>query len=331
MNKQVPKRILLIRLQAVGDVVITFPFVQLLKNTYPDTQIDYLTRPAQSALVANLTAVTTVIPFTDAFDRLSQGVGLLRVLLVLLGKRYDMVVDLQANRLTRTICRVLFANRFVAFERFTPFTAADRYWKAFCQIGLLASFEHPKLLVKNTKTGLSILVEHGWTKKTDLVILNPAGAFASRNWPLENYYEFAQRWLTHYADTTFLLLGTEKIQEKAGYLSDRLRGQVINLVGKTSLEEAFQIIGYTKLMVSEDSGLMHIAWALKIPTIALIGSTDKHRSAQNGVLIRSLHSDDLPCGNCMKPICQFGKTPYCLSRYSPAMIVDIGRHLLSVA
>jgi ADP-heptose:LPS heptosyltransferase len=100
------------------------------------------------------------------------------------------------------------------------------------------------------------------------------------------------------------------------------------LVGKTTLVEAFGIVSKAKFMLSEDSGLLHIAWALKIPTVALIGSTDKNRSSQKGSHILTFNSDDMPCGNCMQATCQFGEIAPCMSRYSPEMLLETMKNFI---
>jgi heptosyltransferase-2 len=327
-SERSPRRILVIRLQATGDVIITFPFVQLLKNQHPETKIDFLTRKSQVAMVENLAAVETVIPFTDSHRRWPQIISMILILPKLLFGRYDVVLDLQVTKFSAITRRLLFPTAFTEFEKFTPFTAADRNWKAIQASGLLTRFEHPKISFKDKNRGLSILQENGWDGQKDLIVLNPGGAFKSRNWPTESYAVFAKIWLKKYPESQFLLLGVQKIAEKADLLKKELGADLINLVAKTTLPEAFGIISKTRLVLSEDSGLMHMAWALKIPTIALIGSTDKNRSSQNGTHIVTLNSDDLPCGNCMKPHCQFGEIPVCLSRYSPEMIVTIGEKLV---
>jgi heptosyltransferase-2 len=323
-----PKRILVIRMQATGDVIITFPFVQLLKNEHPTSQIDLLTRETQVSIIKTLVAVTNVISFTNSHKRWKQLLALIIILPRLLANRYDVVLDLQVNWYSRIIRQVLFPRAFTEFEKYTPLPAAERNWNAFERSGLLKNFTHPTLSFINNNSGTKILKQSGWNQLKDLIILNPAGAFKSRNWPLEKYIFFARIWAKKYPNSQFLILGINRVEAKASLLKKELGDNLINLVSKTSLPEAFEIIEKSKLVISEDSGLMHIAWALKIPTIALIGSTDKNRSSQPGKHLITLNSDDLPCGNCMKSDCIFGEVPSCLSRYSPEMILDLSEKLL---
>ncbi|GAB4030038.1 glycosyltransferase family 9 protein [Spirosoma gilvum] len=327
-GKQPPDRILIIRLQAIGDVIITFPFVQQLKNQYPFTSVDFLTRAGQVEVVGNLRAVDEVIAFTDAQKSWKQLLSLLSLLPKLLVKRYSVVLDLQMTSYTALIRKLLFPRAFAEFERFTAYTASDRNLQAINASGLLDRFDHPYLQLKADDNARAILVEGGWDGKKKLVIINPAGAFSSRNWPVENYSQFVQIWLSAYPDYQVIVLGTSKLAEKVALLQKSLGHALINLIGRTTLAEALKIVAKADFMLSEDSGLLHMAWALKIPSIALIGSTDKNRSAQNGSHIVILNSDDLPCGNCMEATCKWNNVPLCLSRYLPEQVVTIAEQLV---
>ena len=154
------------------------------------------------------------------------------------------------------------------------------------------------------------------TDAARLVVLNPAGAFATRNWEIHKYVLFAKRWLQRWPDTKFLVLGTSFIAEKALCLESELGEHLINLVGQTTPSEVFSLLQRVTLVLSEDSGLMHMAWVSGTPVIALFGSTRSDWSRPLGPHSLVLDSSDLPCGNCMQAICQRGDV-FCLSRRSP--------------
>jgi ADP-heptose:LPS heptosyltransferase len=173
------------------------------------------------------------------------------------------------------------------------------------------------------------LVDAGWKSENRLVVLNPAGAFESRNWPLDSYGAFARIWQNRYQSRSqFLLLGDARLQEKAEYLAGLLGDRAINLVGHTTPEQAFAIIGMSSLVLSEDSGLMHMAWVSGIPTVALFGSSRSDWSRPLGPHSMCLNSSDLPCGCCMLVTCKFGDNR-CLTRYSPEYVAEKANELLS--
>ncbi len=144
---------------------------------------------------------------------------------------------------------------------------------------------------------------------------------------MDNYVSFAGLWLDKFPRTRFLVLGTSFIAPRAAFLKEKLGDRLINLVGKTTTAEAFAILQHAKLMLSEDSGLMHMAWISGVPTIGLLGSTRSDWSRPLGDHTVSLDSSDLPCGNCMQSVCKFGDVR-CLTRYSPEQVAGLALGLL---
>jgi ADP-heptose:LPS heptosyltransferase len=153
-----------------------------------------------------------------------------------------------------------------------------------------------------------------------LVVLNPARFFPSRNWPLRNYVEFATAWLALHRHAAFVVLGDARVAAKAAVLEQALPGRLLNLVGKTTVTQAFEVLQRATLVVSEDSGLLHMAWCSGRPSVALFGSTRSDWSRPLGPHSVLLDSSDMPCGNCMAPECRFGDVR-CLTRYTPDRVL----------
>ena len=116
------------------------------------------------------------------------------------------------------------------------------------------------------------------------------------------------------------------IAEKAQYLKSQLGNCLLNLVNQTTTAEAFSILRKATLVLTEDSGLMHIAWVSGVPTLALFGSSRSVWSQPLGEASLCLHSADLPCGECMEAECCFGDV-HCLTRYTPKMVFGKAREL----
>jgi ADP-heptose:LPS heptosyltransferase len=161
-----------------------------------------------------------------------------------------------------------------------------------------------------------------------MFVLNPAGSFVTKNWPLEYYIQFAWTWLeTIDSNVQFAVIGMDSIREKAEYLKKTLGGNLISLVGSTTQSEAFNILQKADLVLTEDSGLMHMAWVSRIPVIALFGSTKSVWSKPMGELSVCLDSSDLECGECEQPLCRFGDV-HCLTRRTPDSVIIIAKELI---
>ncbi|MDZ7343290.1 MAG: glycosyltransferase family 9 protein, partial [candidate division KSB1 bacterium] len=207
-------------------------------------------------------------------------------------------------------------------------SAGERNRLTIEALGLGSASISAELKLKNKFLGLDILKAAGWNPADELIVLNPAGGFPTKNWPLQNYAEFAQLWLREKnARAQFLVLGVGAMAERAQFLKKRLGPNLIDLARRTTPGEAYAIIQKTHLVVSEDSGLMHMAWISGIPTVALFGSSRSDWSAPLGEYSICLSSADLPCGECMATVCRFGDV-HCLTRYTPKMVFTLASALL---
>lgn len=322
--ESLPKRILIIRLQAMGDVAITLPYVQSLKEKLPvDTKLHFLTRNEVKDIPGSVKLYDWIYTIGGGRNTKLQLLSLLLLLPRLKINKYDIVIDLQRNKLSRLVRRFLNPTAWSEIERFSATPAGDKYQKGIEAIGLCSISLKTGLQLKNSDAGWTKLTNAGWNSSDKLVVLNPAGAFSTRNWEIENYVKYAELWKIKFPDTQFLILGLKAISKKSLFLKKMLKDDLIDLVNGegTSVEEAFAIINKSYFVLTEDSGLMHIAWVSGIPTLALFGSTRSDWSAPLGEHSLCFNSSDLECGNCLLEVCKYGDV-HCLSRYTPEFVFD---------
>jgi len=311
-----PRKVLAIRLQAMGDLVITLPYLQHLRKSLPaGSELDLLSRKEVDSIPKSILLFNKIYSVGGGRDQIKQLFHCLYLLPQLMSRGYDLIIDLQNNRISRMVRMSLMPKAWSTFDRFSPSAAGERTRLTIEAAGLGNCVADTKFRVNSMPFVIYMLCKQGWDSGKELILLNPAGAFESRNWPIDHFVAFAQLWLRVFPETQFLVLGTALIESKAIYLKNSLGKQLINLVNLTTPAQAFAIIQQLKLVLSEDSGLMHMAWVSGIPTLALFGSTSSVWSRPLGDQTSFLDSADLECGPCMKEKCKFGDTP-CLSRYS---------------
>ena len=316
-----PKKILAIRLQAMGDTIITLPYLQSLKDQLPSVEIYFLTRKEVGAIPRQLDMFSQVIEIGGGRNEKLQFINCLLWLPYLWWQQYDAVIDLQHNRISRFIRKVLFTKAWSEFDRSSPILAGERTRATIDALGLKPVNISSLIKVRTLSAVDNKLKLHGWNGRSNLVIVNPAGAFATRNWPLENYGTFVQQWLEKVdPDSVFVVLGFSSMKEKARTFKLHLKEKIIDLSGLTSPFEAYCIVRRARFVLTEDSGLMHMAWTQRVPTLAIFGSSPSYWSAPMGVWSRCLHSSDLPCGNCFLATCKFGDN-HCLTRFTPERVV----------
>ena len=147
--------------------------------------------------------VPTGIPVRAAHKRqLIDTFGLLPSLWM---QRYDMVIDLQNNLISRLVRRSLFPKAWVEFDKYLPRPAGERNRLTIEAAGLGANGLTAQFTLRDAHKGKSLLQKKEWNTKDMLVVINPAGFFETRNWPLDNYVRFGELWLQHFPNSIFLL------------------------------------------------------------------------------------------------------------------------------
>lgn len=326
-----PLKILVMRFQALGDTVITLPYLQNLKRQYPELELHFLTRKEVSPIPSSITLFDKVVEIGGRRNAKIQFLLTLLKLPALLLQRYDAVLDLQNHRISRIVRKVLRPKAWSAFivDRRTKLSAGERTKLTIEALWPGWKIEPDTRFEINTKTNTrELLIRHGWRSNADIVLLNPAGSFPSRNWPDDNYIAFAKLWLGKInSQAQFVLLLLPVLTKKSDYIAKALGDHCINLTGKASQVEAFAVLQQCSFALSEDGGLMHMAWIQGVPTLALFSSSRNEWSRPLGERSGSMDSSDMECGPCEFLVCKFGDNR-CLTRYSPQFVFERARELI---
>jgi len=320
-RKAPPRHITLARLHAFGDAVIVLPVLAGLRRTYPDARIDLVTLAPYAELFESTGLLDVVWPFTERPARTARGLNAL-LLATRLGDP-DLFIDLQRNGATLLLRRLLRPSAWVTFDRFAPRAALERYLEATRWLvpdDVSPRYDIP-LRPRLQHRSAELLVAHGHDPDRDdarpLVCLNPAGGWPTKNWPVARYVELARMMVREW-NARIVLLGTEHIRSGGREIARAIGNDAIDLIGTTSVSEAMGVVSRLKLMVSDDSGLMHLAWTCGVPTVGIFGATRSGWSRPYGPHSYCFGSEDLDCGACMSPSCR-RLDLHCLER------VDAGR------
>lgn len=324
-----PKKILAIRLQALGDTLITLPYLFDLKQKFPNAQLHLLTREEVSGIPGSVTFIDSVITIGGGRSPGIQFASALLKVPLLLKERYSMVIDLQNNWISRFLRKCLRAKAWSEFDRYSLTSAGERTRLTIEAAGVNPIFLNVEFQLKRDQQAW-VAEKFKLPSERKLVVLNPAGFCPSRNWPVENYISFARMWLNEIdPETLFILLLLPGLGIKAEKIRSGIGASCLNLTGHANQVEAFHIIRQCTFVLTEDSGLMHMAWIQKVPTLALFSSSRKEWSQPGGAWSSTLDSSDLECGPCMKEICIFGDNR-CLTRYTPELIISKTKAMLKL-
>jgi heptosyltransferase-2 len=148
-----------------------------------------------------------------------------------------------------------------------------------------------------------MLTQMGLDQGMLLVGFNPGAAYGpAKCWPVEKFVSLGKALVERFKDCHILVFGTNKEESVAEDICGSIGEMGRNLAGKTSLAEAMGLISNLDLLVTNDSGLMHVGAALGIPLVAIFGSTNPVTTgpwSNNSIIIRH----ELPCSPCLKRSC----------------------------
>jgi heptosyltransferase-2 len=154
-----------------------------------------------------------------------------------------------------------------------------------------------------------------------LILLCPGAEYGpAKRWPARHFAALAAMALAEWPEARVALLGSARERTLATEIA-ALSGQDLhNLCGATSLDEAIALIAGANAVVSNDSGLMHVAAAFRRPQVAVFGSSDPRHTPPRSPLARIAWLE-MPCSPCFARECPLGHTD-CLNRLSPAAVFD---------
>ncbi|WP_445971459.1 lipopolysaccharide heptosyltransferase II [Candidatus Berkiella cookevillensis] len=159
----------------------------------------------------------------------------------------------------------------------------------------------PQLLVQAENVEFALKKHQLSLQAGKIISLCPGAEFgASKRWPIEYYAQIANFFIK--AGYQIWIFGSEKDKPVAEQINQATSLQCVNLCGKTSLAEAIDLMSLSTCVVSNDSGLMHIAAALNRPVVAIYGSTDPSFTPPLSDKVKIIRSD-MHCSPCFKREC----------------------------
>jgi heptosyltransferase-2 len=314
-DPEVVRRILVRVPNWVGDAVMSLPVLAGLKRLFPLAGITVLAAPRVAPLFATQPGVTEII-------RYPSGRGKWQVLWEQRG-RYDLALALPNSMesalglwLVGVPSRVGYntdARRLFLKEAVSGHEALAGLHTVFYLLGLLkalggvATFTPPTLCLEPEEEamGAQLLSEAGLPGQGPWVGLSPGAAYGpAKRWEPARFAALGRELVREFG-ARLVLLGADDERPVADEVKEQLQAPVVDLVGRTSLRQALGILSQLKLLVTNDSGLMHAAAALSVPLVALFGSTDPVATGpftSRATVIRH----PLPCSPCFQRTCETG-------------------------
>jgi heptosyltransferase-2 len=191
-------------------------------------------------------------------------------------------------------------------------------------LGEVQDFSYPELSLnaQEQKAAAALLSAKAGPAGQPWVGLSPGAAYGpAKRWPAERFAALAEE-LSRQWGANLVLLGGPEDQAVAAEVQRHCRVPLANLTGRTSLRQALGVLRQLRLLITNDSGLMHAAAALMVPLVALFGSTDPAATGPFTEKATVLHHP-LPCAPCLKRTCDLAYQ--CLTAISVAEVSAAAR------
>jgi lipopolysaccharide heptosyltransferase II len=338
LNPGSMRRILIIRLGAIGDVLLSTPVVRVLSERFPELRIDFLTKEAYISILKNHSNLNRVIGFSQ-----KRGFRALHEILRFIRRgKYDAVVDLQNNLRSRIFTRfsgVKFRKTFHS-GRIKRFFLVHFRWNVYRDIQpvpLKYLRTVRDLGAEDDGKGLDLFVEpaaersvRAKFKKTGvrssepILALAPGAGRATKRWPCE---QFANVGL-HFVRKGFqvVILGGPKDADACESVRSRMSDSSVSFCGILTLQETAALLKHSVLLVTNDTGLMHMASALKKKTVAIFGPTTRHFGFFPFRSPAAVVETDLRC----RP-CSYHGTEHCPKRHFRCMLAISSAEVIGAA
>ncbi|MEK7206536.1 MAG: lipopolysaccharide heptosyltransferase II [Pseudomonadota bacterium] len=317
----------------VGDMVLAQSLFKLLKRQHPDARLDVLAPAWTHPLLARMPEVNEAIEAPFAHGRLDLGARR-RIGRTLRARHYDRAIVLPnslKSAIVPFVARARVRTGFLGELRYGLLNDARRLDKKklprtidrFVALALapgeaLQAIPNPRLVADaaNARAALARLGRE--LPQAPVLGLCPGAEYGpAKRWPAEYFAEVAKTKLAEGWEVW--LFGSDKDVPVTNEIQALTQGRCLDLGGKTTLAEVIDLMSLTRAVVSNDSGLMHVAAALDRSVIALYGSSDPHHTPPMSAKAQVLYLA-LSCSPCFKRECPL-KHLKCLRDLAPDQVL----------
>jgi heptosyltransferase II len=325
-NEREPYRnILIIKPGAVGDLLQMTPVVRALKKYSPGARITFLVGSRATAeLFRNDPRVSETIVFdrTGAHRSFSAQGELWRTLR---SRSYDLVLNFQRSNLKAWfLASAAFPCRVLVYHKAKGRTvhAVVNYLETLAPLGISPTDTVLELFLDDMSRAFAReLFSSCGLEGAPVVALNPGATHAVNRWPAARFAELADMIAEKLAGSAIIVGGPDDVPlaEQIHALS---RTKPVLLAGRTSLLQLGAVLEQCRVLVSGDTGPLHVATAVGTKVIALFGAADPARTGPVGNGHRVIQTADVACVPCRSRACSNPAYLECMTKITAAMVND---------
>jgi lipopolysaccharide heptosyltransferase II len=333
---------LILKPSSLGDVVQALPVLRLLKAHDPDNQIYWWLSAELRELLEGDPDLSGIFLFERRrWAQPRYWIEFVRGIRQMRRLRFNWVIDLQGLARSSLVAWLVrpglsvgvedwregapaFYDRVVA--RPSPLThAVDWYLEVARTLGVPV---HSNFVWMPPRPAAAHRIRERWNPDVcRWVSFIPGARWTNKRWPIEYYAEVVRQVLDDYSDIHCAILGGANDVAAGAALAEINPRRCLDLTGRTSLSELIEWLRLSRLVVTNDTGPMHIAAALGRPIVSVFGPTEARRTGPYGQL-SSVVRIELPCAPCLSPRCRFERPLECLRALRPGAVISAIRQAL---
>ncbi|MBW2511515.1 MAG: lipopolysaccharide heptosyltransferase II [Deltaproteobacteria bacterium] len=323
----------------VGDAVMTTPALGAIRETFPDAKITVVANPLVAQLFEFHPDCDEVIVY-DRQGRHARSIGFLRFVAMLRGRKFDCAILFQ-NAIEAAIMAFLAGvpkrlgyitdSRRLLLNYPVPIGHQERalhhtdyYLHMLAQCGVTTGTKQQRLALRPD--------EVQWAVETlpqgRFVVVNPGAAYGSaKRWIPERFAAVADELASSYG-MSIVLSGGPGEMEIGADIAKAMQSPHQNLIGKTSVRQMMAALASSSLMITNDSGPMHVAAAFNVPMVAIFGPTDHTTTSPWGTNSQIVRHP-VECSPCMLRQCPIDHR--CMERVTVEDVMSAAAGLLEDA
>lgn len=318
------KKILVIALNNIGDVILNTAAISLLRDHFPESNLSVLVgRKAEPVLKGSRLIDQIVL-----YDKHASWWGKLKLVSMLRKERFDLVIDLK-----NTAIPFLIGPRYrtpFGLDRSLPLMREQHLSRLKFLIPV--TFEEPNrfdfFLPEEEHSVLEKFRERiQSTKIPEFVVLAPGARMALKRWTISGFSEVGRYWVGQ--GKTVAVTGGPEERALADEMERLIGTGAANLVSELTLRETAALIHRADLVVANDSAILHLALELDRPVVGLFGPTDEAKCGRRGARFKKIRLP-LECAPCELARCKFPRR-MCLDDLPAETVIQACEELFSGA
>lgn len=288
------KKICVITLSNIGDVLLTFPVIDTLRAQFPDADISVVVGPKASDLFTNNSNITNVY----IYDKKQSFVQFLFWTRIIRQENFDLVIDLRHSMIPLFL-GARFRNS-IFYKRDAALHMKDKHLDVLNKM-MAVPGACPKTCLDFSQDLDAEVAGVISDKKPDqkLIVVAPGSAAENKHWP-QSSFALLVDYLIEHKNAYVVFTGDHLDQAVVEGVESNMKQRALNLCNKTSLLQAAALISKADLVISNDSAPCHLASYLDTPVIALFGPTNALHYGPWGLKGRILRKNQ-NCEACQLP------------------------------